>query len=423
MISQQTQKNSIIILSGNIFKVLGGFFSTTLLAQKLGPEVFGRFSIFLSIFLIVTAISDFGINISFVRLFTQKKSQDELEADMFLKNVFLIRLLISACFFIFTIFFFRFLSPLFTNETVPVSIIIMGSFLIISESLLSFFLSIEQAFQKFNYYTLVGSIPIILRLILLLIFYNANTLNIFTAFGSFVISSLLVVTYLFFSKKYYVISLQMKLLTHSMKEIFSWSKWLFIHTIANVFFVKLDILFLGYFRVKEFFIGQYALANTFASAITIVQNSFLTFLLPKVSDFKSVGQVTSYKKKSLKFILYLFPFIIVFIVSGKYFIEMFYGAGYSDSSTIFLILSSATALSLLATPISVLAFSLNKPHLLVIDNVAGMILISASAIFLVPFSGIYGAAYATLISRFGAELLIIVYTLITIRNLKTDLAL
>jgi len=137
--------------------------------------------------------------------------------------------------------------------------------------------------------------------------------------------------------------------------------------------------------------------------ITILQTTFITVLLPRVSALKSGQEVGRYMRRTFGMIMAIVSVVVCVGFGGSYAIRLFYGAEYPYASSIFGYLIIAFGASFIVTPITILAFTFDFPQILAFQNIAAAVLVFGIQVLLIPLWGILGAAIAVVLARTISE--------------------
>jgi len=205
----------------------------------------------------------------------------------------------------------------------------------------------------------------------------------------------------------------------SFRELYHFSKWIFVSVFCFIIFDSLGILMLGYLKTTDV-VGLYSAAYTFAFAFPIIAGTITTILLPKVSGLSGIEEIIEYIRKSLRFTIPILVPLIILLFIAKPLIMIFYGVKYQQSVIIFQTLIIGFALSIIINPISLIIYSLNKPEILAYLNIIQLILNFFGNILLIPPYGAVGAAITTLIVRIIGTIFICAYIYSIIRAKKSS---
>lgn len=412
MSKSKTGKESLIVLLGNILGAGLGFFSSVLITRTLGPAQFGLFSISIAVMMIASQFSDFGIGTSLVRFFSLFHQKDTEKANLILKVALKFEIIIAALIFLLGFV----LSKIFAVHIfgkpeliLPLRLAFSGAF---GTTLVVFISAVLQAKQSFRQLALVNLIIPAGKAILIGILFLAYKLNFFSAlitfatlpFMAFLIGSLIVPRGFLKTRGNE---------RESFKELFRFSRWILVSIFCVMLFDRLNVLMLGYFKPLEE-VGYYSAANTFAFIFPLITGTMTTILLPKIAGISQKEQLRKYAKKAVKVTLpILFPLGLL-VVIAKPAILFIYGAQYLPSAVIFQILISSFSLAIIANPIGLVIYSLNKPEIAAYVNVLQLILVFLGNILVIPLYGAIGAAGVTFLVKLLGTVLIGMYVYLNI---------
>lgn len=399
----KTGKDSIIVLSGNIFGAGLGFLASVLITRTLGPAQFGIFSIAMTVMMIAAQFSDFGIGVSLVRFFSLFHKKDELRSNLVLKVALKFELIVAALIFLIGFFSSEFLASYVFKQPIlsfPLRLAFIGAFGMAMAAFLSAVLQAKQSFKQFALVNLVIPAGKFVLIGLLFLIYKLNLLSALTAtiilpFIAFIINFLII------PKGFLKAKGDEK---GSFKELFRFSKWILISVFCCMMIDRLNVLMLGYFKTPEE-VGHYSAAYTFAFIFPLITGTITTVLFPKISAISQKDQLRRYVKKAIKFTApIIFPIIILLFISRPL-ILFIYGPEYLSSATVFQIILCGFAFSVIANPIGLAIYSLNKPEVPAYLNILQLILNFVGNLFLIPPFGAIGAASVLL----SVKLLAMIY--------------
>ena len=418
-------KNSIYQFSTTLIGKVGALILTIILARLLLPEVFGLYTLALATILIFVAFSDLGIGDSLIRFVSKELGRKNIAkakaySEYLIKIKIFIMLVVSAI----LIFSAKFIAENYYNKPLTSALIagslyvLFGGGVVILQSLLqshNFFKPIlyrESLFQALR----VIIIPI---LILLLIGnvsagFLVSTIILILSL-SFAFSVLLL--YVFYKKTIFIGAWKTSRKNLSKKEKVNVKKFVLLNStiiLSGIFFGYIDIVMLGYFVSSEY-IGYYQGAFSFINAAI----SLITFsgaLLPVFSRLNK-GKLNIFMEKSTKaiFLVSIAAFLFIFFAAKPLIITIF-GQEYSSSVNILRILSFLLLSIPITTIYSTYFISSGKPgtvsKFLVISTLINIVLNYILISYFITHSSLYatyGAAVATIISRYFFMIFLMAY--------------
>jgi O-antigen/teichoic acid export membrane protein len=403
VISTPTLRNAVFVLGGNAVKLGLGFVATAGLARAIGPAEFGVYSLAMNLLLVISSAGDLGLNTSFVRLFVRRKVADQADAQMFLRRMVALRLSMSTGLFLLCLLALPLAGVLIVGESVPPSLLRIGSLVVLTDGLFMLSLALLQAEEKFGKLSALNVVINVLRVILLAAFYFSGALTAVTAILTVVLSSFAVASIVFLTERGYRPALAVQETLRDVKGLFFWGRWLSLMAIANILYVRLDMVLLGYFHIDRSAVGNYALAYAFAWAVVAFQVAMMTLLLPKVSSINTAEKLRIYLKRASILAVVAIPALLIFCVAVDFFLGWFYGNQYPEAATVFPYLAAGFAVTLITTPFIALSMTLDRPQILAYENILGLVIVLILGLLLIPTMGIIGCALSVLLSRIVME--------------------
>ncbi len=417
--TQLVVKSSFYTSLAMAINKFGALIFTILIARMLFPELFGIYSIALTVILIAVSFIDYGINATLVRYLAEslkkKTAKAELEARsrfFFLLNfkvllAGILALLIFLLSDIFAVYVFN--KPLLV---LPLKLSAIYLFLL---AMHGFWASIFYLMQRVNYNAIAETIFQILRILLVLVLFSFYKTAegvfialIIAAFVSFVF------IYLASVKKYRFLfkGARIKLGKNEKKKLISFSAWLTISSLTLIFFTHVDLVMLGIFLPAEFS-GFYNAIISLVVAVAVLVGFGMVFL----PVFAQLGQVRLERgfSKVFRYInLIAIPASIGLAYISTSVIKAIYGASYVPQEYRIAIILTSALLSLLVaetalTSIFSSLFQAREKHktpaiLIIIAIIANIILnyiFIRAGLTIAPQYCLVGAALATLLTRYG----------------------
>jgi O-antigen/teichoic acid export membrane protein len=392
-------KNSAWLISEKIFRFLFGFLISTLIIKHLGPTDFGYFSYSLTISSVFGLLSKFGLDIILVK----ELSEDNANESKLLSNTLFLRIFISL------------LSILLV---IPALYLFNENSLIIT--LVSIFLiaNIFQSFELFEAYfqsKLKNKISSIVAVCVLIVsaFLRIYFLYLELSVVYFALALLFEIFFLFIVLLFYIKRQNIVFEFPSptiCKELISKSYPLLISSIFAFIYLKIDTIMLRFMTDIES-VGIYSSAVKISEMIylfpILISNSFFPLLV------KSIKNMDNYKKLSFNLLLINFSICVMFILgltfSASWLVDLIYNPLYVDAALVIQIHVWSILFITINSVCSKLIIIKNKQFVFIKISIVGALLNVILNAFLIPYDGIYGAAYSTLISYFVVSSLIYFY--------------
>lgn len=396
--------------TGLVSKV-GAFLFTIIIARAFFPELFGLYSLALTIILVVAAISDLGIASTAVRFLAEsigkKKFQQTRSRFWFLLKS---RLIVSFC-FAFLLFLNSGLIAIFFKKPELIIPLKIGSVYLIIVGLHSFFTAVFGAFQKLKYSAISETIFQISRVALLLLsFFFFKSIE-----GIFIILSISLVFSIFFSVN--VLFKKYPSLINGKKEyverrrLAKFSFFLSLSTITILIFSNIDKLVLGYFLDLEF-VGFYSAIFTIVGGVLGLL-AITSVFSPVFTQLKKERLTKAFKKAFHCLSIISFPATIGLAFVLFPLLKIIYGPEYVPLQYEFSLLLTTIFLSLIvletvfSSMYTVLFNSQERPKIPAFTNlftsVFNLILNIVLISFLIKIDisyGLIGASLATFFSRY-----------------------
>ena len=406
-------------ISGVISKI-GGLIFTVIIARLLFPELFGIYSLALTIILTLATLTDLGLNYTMTRYIADslnRKNKKEARSRLiFLLNT---KLVIALVFSILLFILSGSIASVFNKPALALPLQI-GSIYLFVFSFYGTVGSLFLAVQKLKYNTLAETIFQISRVLLIFLFFYFYK----TVASVFIVLSIstflaLLVSYIILNRKYGFLIYGKKEKVER-RRLLTFSGFLAISLFSAVIFANIDKLMLGYFVPGEY-IGYYTAIFTIVSGFLGLANITLVFF-PVFTQIHGKRLKRGFKKTFRYLSMLAFPLTIglsyVFLPA----LEILYGQEYVPPHYSFVLIITSIFLAFLilegffTSLYTILFNSKEKPKIPAITVIIVTILnLILNYIFISHFItwgieyGLIGAAAATLISRyiyFGALIIL-----------------
>ena len=397
-------------LSGIISKI-GGFIFTIIIARLLFPEIFGLYSLALSIILILITVSDLGLGQTAVRYIAEslgkKKKKEARSRYLFLLRFRFFIALITA------VLLFFLANPLATLFKKPGLVLPLqvGSIYLFITALYGTIRPIFLAIQKLKYSAIAEAIFQTTRIALIFVFLyfykTAWSVFVVLAFASFIA---LLFTFLTINKRFPFLIKGRKEKVER-KRLLVFSGFLALGTLGMLIFGNIDKLMLGYFLEAKF-IGYYNAILTLVSGV-LGLTGFANVVFPVFTQLHGKRLKRAFKKTFYTIAIIAFPAAIGLAYIALPALQIFYGQAYvpAEYRTALLLTSVFLALlvleSLLSNVFVMLFNAKEKPKIpafttlavSILNIILNLILIT-SLVKIKPSYGLIGAAAATFMSRY-----------------------
>ncbi len=410
-----------------IISRIGGLILTVILARFLLPELFGIYSLVLSIIAIALTFTNLGISTTLTRYVSEELGKkNKPKATRYIKYLFKFRIILSFFIIFLIIIFNKFISNVIFQKPEVYFPLLFACFYLLMEVLFGFFKSLFSALKDFRAITILQFVSqtsrIIFVLIAVLLISPGHVVSgIFVSLGiGFLITCL--IAFLIIDKKI-LFNKKSKKEKINQKRILSYLGFVSIVSVSLTFFGSIDKLMLGRFVSSEYLGFYQAALSLVTSAAALL--GFGGVLLPVFTQIHKKRLQRGFHKAFKYIVLLAIPGVFGLILVSRYFILAIYGKEYLTASIPLYALSLMILINPLIAFYSSLFEAKEKPKLLaklvstsLIINIAlNYILIK----YLLQFGqeyAILGAALATVLSR-GFYLIALIVKTNKIEKLNT----
>lgn len=415
LIKSQFIKHLTVVFSGNVIAAGLGFIAVLIISKELSVSDFGLFNIAVSAILVTSRLSSLGMDTTLIRfaspyLILKKKA----EANYVFRTMFLVRIIISALLMLILLSTAGVVSKEVFHHAGLTSLLKLAAFGGLAVSLLNYLKAVLHAYQLFNRSVALQLFIDCGKLIMVVVVAFYGKMSVFTAVAIFAFIPFFGVM-IGFGEFYQGFFSEKKPVENLVAQMFSYSKWMFISSICN-----LIIPYIGTFMISRKLgyeaVGIYGLAMNLTYIFPIIIYSLHSVLLPKVSRFREVLQFQKYITGSLKISFLIGMIIIPFLFLSSFLIRVFFGVRYLDSVPVFhWFLLSYTILTI-NTTIQIALYSINKPSVIALMDIANLVVMVAGCYILIPFLGVIAPALLMSVIHIGNLGFLSLYTLKNIRN-------
>ncbi len=388
----RTFKDYLIVLFGTAFSRGLSFLNSVIVARILGPEDFGRFSIFF-IVSVLTWIFPQAFDTSYVRF--AKTSNSHAEKDKFLRSSIFLKLLYGVFVAVISYPLAMVLATHVFHKPEIKGILIFGLLSGVFQSFLMSIASIFQEKENFTIFAFVYSFYTGLIFVLLLVmvvmqrhFSLANVVLVY--FASSVCVGVISLGTLFVKKLKTFMFVNKEFLS----KTFSLSKWAFGTNILSSLFPRLDTLFLP--RFVEFgLLGIYSAAQQIIMVISVMTGSISSTFLPKACRaVESAKQFAAFRRESLWLAGVINLLVAILFILAPILLPFIFGAQYQLAGRITQILLVGWFVSIFYFPFAGIFYVIDEAPTRFWLEVARFGLAVPLLLFCIPRWGIMGAAIA-----------------------------
>ena len=399
----------------NFVSKIGSLFFTIIIARLLMPELFGIYSLAITILIILVTISDFGFGGSITRYLSEsisnkKKKQARSRFWFLLKLKFLTTIIFSILLFVFAGLIAAFFKK--PELILPLKI---GSFYLFINSIYTLVTPLFLSVQKLRYNAFSELINQTSRIALVFLFFfllkipsNVSMVLVLIIL-SFIFSLIFVIRILF---KRYSFLTKGKVEPVERRRILKFSSIIALSAFGILVFANIDKLVLGFFLEAKF-LGFYATILSVISGVIGLINITAIFF-PLFVPLKKEELKRTFRKATHYLSMLIFPASIGLAFIMLPLLKVLYGFEYVPVQYEFALTVTAVLWSLLILETIFSGFykslfdAKEKPSIPAFTNIAASILnliLKIKLIFFLikinPSFGLIGAAVATFITRYG----------------------
>ncbi|WP_423188942.1 flippase [Alkalibacterium sp. f15] len=393
-------KNAGWLVGDKIFTMIIGVFVTATIARYFGPEIFGQYNYALSFVALFTAFSTLGLETLTVKSILDK----DYDEGTVLCTSLVLRVVGGIFLTVMSSFIIRIIEP--NDRELHILVLIMSFAMVIKAlEVIEYWI---QAYQKAKISSIIrmGAYVITAGLKLALVFFNGNLIHYATIymFDALIIGIGLIIAYSRNIENKY----KWKFDLVYARKILSQSWYLILSGLMVTIYMKIDQVMLGAMMPTKVEVGVYSAAVQVASMWYFVPMAIIVSFKPVIMKKKKTDE-----KKYIYTVQVLYTIVtwlsiafglFILIFSG-FIIDLLYGSDFSKAASILSISIWAGTFAMIGTASStwLVCEGLHKYNtIFVFSGAISNVLLN---ILLIPYLGGYGAAIATLVSQFIANVI------------------
>lgn len=393
-----TMRNSAVLFVGNI--ATGAFYlvCSLIASRQLGPEDFGRLAVFIAFTATVLGITDLGLGTTVIRLVAGNAVEDPRRAASVARVVVVLELATGVLVGVVGWFSAGLLAGLFggheLEEVLRFGVVAsaMGS----ASAFVGPLLVARGLYARNALLTSAAAGARLVGLLLLLALGDVTLSSVLLAY-TLVVGVFLVLAPLALPRDYFTLEAR-ELDRSSCRQVFDFSKWLFLSFVAAAIAGRMDYFLLARFEGSRS-VGLYAAGVQLVSVLGLLVGAVATVLLPVVSRLRSREDFRSYLRKvlpaSVACALVLAPTVLI----GPPLIELLFGDRFLGAAGAFRLLVASALVTLVVAPVNLVLLALDKPSVLTAVTYAQLAASVALHVVLIPRFGAEGAALTGLITN------------------------
>jgi len=383
--------NIIWLLFDNVIKLIGGLFIGILVARHFGPIDFGIYNYSLSILSFFLTFSSIGLdNIVLRELVNQKENADEI-----LGTVFVIKTI--ACFLSYLIIFLGILYSGSTFYNNVITLIVSSGLFFQAFDTLSF---LFQADIQSKTVVIVKNLAYVIIIIIKILIIYLN-LSLYYLAWSIPVEALVIALGLMSVYKLKKYDYKKWKFNKHLSLILIRDSWpLLLTNIGIVLYMRIDQIMIGnILGVKE--VGVYSVGVKLVELWYFIPNAIIASFFPgMVALYKTDIDLFYSKLQKLYNLMAFISYLIVIpsVIYAKKIIFFMYGDKYEGAETVFIILIINTFFVFLAYPRTIFLNTVNWSKVYLLIAFSGSFINIILNVFLIPYYGIEGAAWASLVA-------------------------
>lgn len=379
-----------------------------LLANHLGPALFGGYTGHLSFILLFSFVINWGFDTFF--LFQSGTLTQPKEINIFNGQIIILKLSLGAIWILFLVL----LSQLIPTDFYKTSIILFASLDTLADSLFLTQLTALNIKSQANKLSLLLFSSRLARLI-------GGAVGIFlgiTSIQTFFLIRLFTTIFFMLLSFYFATPHFIKYSFHKLKNLWrhSWSYGI-SETLALVY-AQVDVSILA-ILLGDSATGLYTTSSRLIIALFTIPNAGYLLVIPKLRKIYKSDRV-KFNESIVKILIgFLIVGLVLFLgilLSGKWLVSLILGDAYAISGELLQILSVVLLLKSFSFGLAAIIVVLDKQKIRLIPQFITSISAILLNIIIIPIFGLYGAAYVYIISE---AILLTGYIILVFRSLHS----
>jgi O-antigen/teichoic acid export membrane protein len=362
----------------------------------LGIQEFGILVLILSLFNLVTDLSDMGLSSAIVRFGAETIERGDLSRfQKVVSTVFRLKLILGVIVIgLAALFLNPIVSYVFHHVDERIAFYFLFSLCGAAINIVAgTFPPIFQAFKDFRKMSLVGlSRPMAKVLCILLCLVIVPRWSVALGVGVEIISLLMFlgVSYQFSPVKRFSLRVHDKDIT---KQVMTFNKWISLHQVVTLLGGRVDVFFVGGLSDANA-LGLYGAATKIAGLVSMVSLAYFGVLLPEFSSSPSYETIRGKRRVSLMVVGLIATGIGVLALVAGPLITIVFGEVFSGAIPLLQIMCIGLLFTVLSYPFSASLFALDTPIVFPVASALSLTAFIAGNIMFIPRMGVTGAAVA-----------------------------
>lgn len=398
----------LTILSANVFNSFVTFVVHILFASRFGPEIFGIFSLAVSVMMMVNIFSDIGLNLTLVRFFNLYK-ENPVKQNSVLSSLFVVR--IAVFLFIIGVSFplGYFLTRTLELESLHRSIFHVA---IITGGLLTiwvYFQNYQQAHRNFvrlSYHIFGYGL---LRILCVGVFLGVADQVLDDTSGFFSLYTLPVAAIILIGIVpiiRHILSpdaFKLRATLGVVGEAMKYGRWVAVSSITYALMLRVTQFVLA-FRVSKYELGILSAGFVFTFAFSTLNMAVRAVYFPHVTALDKLKDMRAYLRQVRKNLFSFASVSAVMVILLSIIQIVFLSDKYRNALPVFLITSTGLAATIIMGLITMLLHTLMRPQIIAIVNILRLLSSCVLVFLLAPSLGAIGGAIAYVLPLVSGEL-------------------
>ena len=418
LVTSATAKDSAVTFGGGVLNSLMAAVVAVLVSRSLGPAGFGVLAIFTAVNATIIGITNLGLDATAMKLVSSYLANDRHRAAVVMKVIFWIEIAIGLGVVVIGLSLSRPIAFMLGGDHLVQAVrlaVIAGAFGSAAAFIQPFFVAHRRIFAN----AIVGLAGGAARLVLVIGLLLSVGLSGTSALLSYTLTPIVFFFLgLAFAPKSWRASSTLEENRECRREIFQYSKWIFLSYVASAMMSRIDVLLLS--RIKgSSEVGLYAAATQLCILLSVFIGALSTVLLPRISHYSRRGQFVAYLRKVTFGSLAVVALLLPALIWGQDLINLVFGAKFVGSSGAFKLMFVGYLASIIASPISLVLYVLHRQASMAIINFGQLALSIIANLVLIPIAGVVGAAMSFLVVSVSGAVLSTVVSLRAVRILRS----
>ena len=385
------RKNSLFSLISSFLRLVANFILFWLVAKRLGPEVFGQFTLAHTLATIWILFADFGFDV----LLTTEIARDRANAAKLFRQYFSLKLVFAVAALI-AMWIFVFLKDLSQASRL---LIFIFSFFMLFSALNNFFFAFYKGFEKLEYETKV-TLYINLGLVLLVLGMIQFDASVYLIAATFTLSRFVGLLLGIYYAKKVLTGISYALWFHGLGDIAKKVLIFGFHLLFNNLYFQIDTILLGFWK-GDHDVGIYQSVFKLILLPLVLPDVLTNALMPALARFNVENparweRVGFLMTKLLSFIV--IPISLICFVYATQIVDLLYGLqNYREAVPVLQILSLTLFIRFTFEAYALLLTTSGRQHVRMIVVICVTVLNVLLNSFLIPRYGALGAAMVSLI--------------------------